>query len=147
MLAGLVAEIRGHARRLVAEQESRDELAGTGVPMLTLPRLPEGVQLGEVYQLADLLTDAGSGRMTAALDLGADPAQSGHQGLGHLRLRRRRQDHDSGGDGGAGCGRGPKVAVLTIDPARRLAQSLGLGELDNTPAAWSTWTPPASCGR
>jgi anion-transporting ArsA/GET3 family ATPase len=28
---------------------------------------------------------------------------------------------------------GRKVAVLTIDPARRLAQSLGVGELDNTP--------------
>jgi anion-transporting ArsA/GET3 family ATPase len=28
---------------------------------------------------------------------------------------------------------GRKVVVLTIDPARRLAQSLGLGELDNTP--------------
>ena len=30
---------------------------------------------------------------------------------------------------------GRKVAVLTIDPARRLAQSLGLEELDNTPRA------------
>jgi len=29
--------------------------------------------------------------------------------------------------------RGRKVVVLTIDPARRLAQSLGLTELDNTP--------------
>ncbi len=29
---------------------------------------------------------------------------------------------------------GRRVVVLTIDPARRLAQSLGLGELDNTPA-------------
>ena len=28
---------------------------------------------------------------------------------------------------------GGKVVVLTIDPARRLAQSLGVGELDNTP--------------
>jgi anion-transporting ArsA/GET3 family ATPase len=28
---------------------------------------------------------------------------------------------------------GRKVVALTIDPARRLAQSLGLGELDNTP--------------
>jgi anion-transporting ArsA/GET3 family ATPase len=28
---------------------------------------------------------------------------------------------------------GRKVVVLTIDPARRLAQSLGLGDLDNTP--------------
>jgi len=29
--------------------------------------------------------------------------------------------------------RGRKVCVLTIDPARRLAQSMGLAELDNTP--------------
>jgi Mrp family chromosome partitioning ATPase len=28
---------------------------------------------------------------------------------------------------------GRKVVVLTIDPARRLAQSMGLTELDNTP--------------
>jgi anion-transporting ArsA/GET3 family ATPase len=31
--------------------------------------------------------------------------------------------------------RGRKVVVLTIDPARRLAQALGLTELDNTPRA------------
>src|SRR6185369_6850810 len=29
--------------------------------------------------------------------------------------------------------RGRQVVVLTIDPARRLAQSMGLSELDNTP--------------
>lgn len=29
--------------------------------------------------------------------------------------------------------RGREVVVLTVDPARRLAQSMGLGELDNTP--------------
>ncbi|HEX6487055.1 MAG TPA: ArsA-related P-loop ATPase, partial [Nocardioidaceae bacterium] len=29
--------------------------------------------------------------------------------------------------------RGRKVVVLTIDPARRLAQSMGIGSLDNTP--------------
>lgn len=29
--------------------------------------------------------------------------------------------------------RGRNVCVLTIDPARRLAQSMGLTELDNTP--------------
>jgi anion-transporting ArsA/GET3 family ATPase len=29
--------------------------------------------------------------------------------------------------------RGRKVVVLTIDPARRLAQSMGIGELDNSP--------------
>jgi anion-transporting ArsA/GET3 family ATPase len=32
---------------------------------------------------------------------------------------------------------GRKVVVLTIDPARRLAQSLGVGELDNTPRSVS----------
>src|SRR3954452_17357582 len=31
--------------------------------------------------------------------------------------------------------RGRRVCVLTIDPARRLAQSMGLTELDNTPRA------------
>lgn len=30
--------------------------------------------------------------------------------------------------------RGRRTVVLTIDPARRLAQSMGLTELDNTPA-------------
>lgn len=30
--------------------------------------------------------------------------------------------------------RGRKVVVLTIDPARRLAQSMGIDSLDNTPA-------------
>jgi anion-transporting ArsA/GET3 family ATPase len=33
----------------------------------------------------------------------------------------------------AGAEAGRRVVVLTIDPARRLAQSLGLGELDNEP--------------
>src|SRR5438067_13379998 len=33
--------------------------------------------------------------------------------------------------------RGRRVCVLTIDPARRLAQSMGLTELDNTPRAVS----------
>ena len=39
--------------------------------------------------------------------------------------------------------RGRQVVVLTIDPARRLAQSLGLGELDNTPRAVTALGPGA----
>ena len=45
---------------------------------------------------------------------------------------------------------GRKVVVLTIDPARRLAQSMGLTELDNTPrpvAATSTRRPAARSTR
>ena len=37
--------------------------------------------------------------------------------------------------------RGRKVVVLTIDPARRLAQSLGVEELDNTPRPVPESTP------
>ena len=39
--------------------------------------------------------------------------------------------------------RGRKVCVLTIDPARRLAQSMGLTELDNTPRAVAGVDPAA----
>lgn len=39
--------------------------------------------------------------------------------------------------------RGRRVVVLTIDPARRLAQSLGLQELDNTPRPVSGIDPAA----
>ena len=43
--------------------------------------------------------------------------------------------------------RGQKVAVLTIDPAKRLANSLGLARAGQRGAAreGATWT--ASCGR
>lgn len=40
--------------------------------------------------------------------------------------------------------RGRRVVVLTIDPARRLAQSLGLTELDNTPRAVASVQGPGS---
>ncbi len=60
-LAGLTAQLRGHAERLQAERACRTDLADTSVPMLTLPRLVDGVDLGGVYQLADLLSDQGVG--------------------------------------------------------------------------------------
>ena len=41
--------------------------------------------------------------------------------------------------------RGKTAAVLTIDPAKRLANSLGLKELGNEEARVD-WTRPASCG-
>ena len=70
-----------------------------------------------------------------------------------------------GGSGGVGktttsaavalgmAARGAKVAVVTIDPAKRLANALGLEELENEPAgsirSGSTggWRCAASCGR
>ena len=43
--------------------------------------------------------------------------------------------------------RGKKVAVLTIDPAKRLANSLGLPELGQRGAAREGGRRRASCGR
>ena len=60
--------------------------------------------------------------------------------------RRQARSCICGGSGGVGKtttsaaiamgdgGRGRKVAVVTIDPAKRLANSLGLEELGNEPA-------------
>ena len=44
--------------------------------------------------------------------------------------------------------RGKTAAVLTIDPAKRLANSLGLTELGNEERRrWTLDAPTASCGR
>lgn len=59
MLAGLADGLRSHTVRVIAELECRAELAATGLPLMELPALPDAVQLGEVYELADLLTAQG----------------------------------------------------------------------------------------
>src|SRR5262245_5481792 len=41
---------------------------------------------------------------------------------------------------------GRRTVVLTIDPARRLAQALGLSELDNTPRAVKGVSPLGDSG-
>ncbi len=51
-----------------------------------------------------------------------------------LRVGRRGQDDHRGGDRVRAAEAGRRAVVLTIDPARRLAQSMGLSQLDNTPA-------------
>ena len=43
--------------------------------------------------------------------------------------------------------RGRRTVVLTIDPARRLAQALGLEELDNEPGRVADVAGPGSCTR
>ncbi len=42
--------------------------------------------------------------------------------------------------------RGRRTVVLTIDPARRLAQSMGLTELDNTPRSVQGVDVPRAAG-
>lgn len=62
LVAGLADEAADHAFRVLAEQDCRDQLAGADVPMLSLPRLVDGADLGGVYELADHLADQGVGR-------------------------------------------------------------------------------------
>jgi len=63
VLDGLVAETVEHAVRVGAEQQARTKLADAGMPLVELPELIEvgldGVDLGGIYQLAELLRAQG----------------------------------------------------------------------------------------
>jgi len=62
VLEGLVAETVEHAVRVEAEATAMNRLrAGTG-PLLELPNLVDGVDLGTLYELADALVAQGVGR-------------------------------------------------------------------------------------
>lgn len=60
---GLVAETVEHAARVDAEQQARARLADAGMPLVELPELVEvgvdGVDLGGVYELAEVLREQG----------------------------------------------------------------------------------------
>ncbi len=143
---GLLAEGTDHALRVELEREQRVDLTAVGRPLAELPALAGGIDLGALYDLADLLVEQGrhdaasagradrpAGRQSPPLDVDGlldDPGTRmivccGAGGVGKtttaaaLALR--------------AAERGRRVVVLTIDPARRLAQSMGLVELDNTP--------------
>ena len=59
VLGGLLAEAAEHAERVALEDAERADLARTGRPVYELPALPEGVDLGALYRLADELRDQG----------------------------------------------------------------------------------------
>jgi anion-transporting ArsA/GET3 family ATPase len=58
-IRALADEAADHARRLTVEDRLREELAELDRPMLDLPFLPDGVDLGGLYDLADALCDQG----------------------------------------------------------------------------------------
>ncbi|MEO7126783.1 MAG: ArsA-related P-loop ATPase [Nakamurella sp.] len=58
-LAGFADEIRRHAEHTAAEAECRTQLAATNLPMIDLPAMPDPVELGELYELAELLIAQG----------------------------------------------------------------------------------------
>lgn len=59
LLDGLREQAAEHAIRVLDEQQCREQLAAAGLPMLELPRLLEGGDLGGVYELADRLAEQG----------------------------------------------------------------------------------------
>lgn len=59
LLDGLREQAAEHAIRVLDEQLCREQLAAAGLPMLELPRLVEGGDLGGVYELADRLAEQG----------------------------------------------------------------------------------------
>ena len=59
LVAGLATQAEEHAVRVLDEADCRAQLAATGLPLLTLPRLVDGGDLGGVYELADRLAEQG----------------------------------------------------------------------------------------
>jgi anion-transporting ArsA/GET3 family ATPase len=63
LVDGLLTEAREHAERRAVEDEQRKRINGLDVPAVELPRLPDGIDLGGLYELADQLREAiGAGR-------------------------------------------------------------------------------------
>ncbi|MEJ7629634.1 MAG: ArsA-related P-loop ATPase [Nocardioidaceae bacterium] len=61
LLAGLAEQASEHADRVALETAERAKLAGMAVPLVTLPYLSEGVDLGSLYDFADHLRLGGEG--------------------------------------------------------------------------------------
>lgn len=59
LVAGLLEEARDHAVRRALEDSQRAVVAGLDVPAYELPRLPGGVDLGGLYELAADLVEQG----------------------------------------------------------------------------------------
>jgi anion-transporting ArsA/GET3 family ATPase len=57
--AGLLTEAIQHATRITARAENAEELDEIEVPRLELPALPDGVDLGSLYELAEALAHQG----------------------------------------------------------------------------------------
>ncbi|MCX2732828.1 AAA family ATPase [Saccharopolyspora sp. NFXS83] len=62
LLSGLTDETVEHAVRAQAEREAEERLAATDLPNIALPDLTAGIDVAELYELAEILTEHGVGR-------------------------------------------------------------------------------------
>lgn len=58
-IEGLLTEVDEHTERLAVEAGVRSRLDAAGMPQVELPELTEGVDLGGLYELAELLREQG----------------------------------------------------------------------------------------
>lgn len=61
VLDGLVTETVEHAVRVQAEEQAREQLAETDLPSVSLPTFNDGIDVGALYELAQVLTEHGIG--------------------------------------------------------------------------------------
>lgn len=59
VVPALLREAADHALRVSLEEREMERINRLGLPVLTLPMLSSGVDLGGLYELADVLRDAG----------------------------------------------------------------------------------------
>jgi len=59
LVDGLLAEARDHAERRALEDSQRALVKELDVPTYDLPRLPQGIDLGSLYELAGLMREQG----------------------------------------------------------------------------------------
>ncbi len=59
-LGGLLTETIEHARRLQAQQVAKAQIDNVEVPIIELPDLTHGIDLGSIYELANLIQKAGA---------------------------------------------------------------------------------------
>lgn len=55
----LLREAKDHAQRVALERREAKRLSELNLPTITLPLIPSGIDLGALYELADLLSDGG----------------------------------------------------------------------------------------
>jgi anion-transporting ArsA/GET3 family ATPase len=58
-VAAMIEEAAEHAERVELESRERKDLAALGLPVVELPLLPDAVDLGGLYRLADLMRSQG----------------------------------------------------------------------------------------
>jgi hypothetical protein len=59
ILPALLAEARDHAQRVALERREMGRIEQLDMPTFVLPLLPGGIDLGGLYELADILTAGG----------------------------------------------------------------------------------------